>query len=131
SSFLLISADRTQKIFKVVGCGALINIFLNFLLIPRWGIMGAAVSTCFTELFVFGVYYKTISKIFEPLGILSLVWRPLAGSGVMVLLLEYFSFLPLVVLIFIGVAVYLTLLAAFQTFNQADIKTLRRLLGCG
>jgi len=131
ASCLLVSADRTQKIFRVVGAGAAFNIICNFLLIPRWGLAGAAAATCLTEIFVFGVYYKTISETFAPIGILSLVWRPAASAAGMALVLWACSSLPPAGLVLLGAAVYLGLLAALQTFNQHDMTILRGLLGRG
>ncbi|MFQ5673226.1 MAG: flippase [Nitrospinales bacterium] len=131
ASYLLVAADRTRKIFRVVGLGALFNIIFNFLLIPRWGLDGAAVATCLTELFVFGVYYKTISQTFAPIGILSLVWRPSASAAGMALILWFCSALPPAGLIPLGAAVYIGTLAALQTFNQHDMAILRGLLGRG
>lgn len=131
ASYLLVSADRSMKVLKIVGAGAVFNIVLNFLLIPRWGLMGAAVATCLTGLFMFAVYYRSVREICEPIGILSLAWRPAMGAAGMALLLGFSLSLPLVPLVLLSAAIYLGLLAILQTFNQQDAMILRRLLNRG
>lgn len=47
----LVVWDRQYAIMLVIVFGAVLNIVLNFLLIPRYGIEGAAIATLCTELF--------------------------------------------------------------------------------
>ena len=60
------------------GIGATLNISLNFLLIPIYGIMGAAVATCISYLLIAIIFYMINKKIFPisynwgKLGIISL-----------------------------------------------------------
>lgn len=42
---ILMAADRTERFMVSMGVSTSVNIFLNLLLIPRYGIMGAAVAT--------------------------------------------------------------------------------------
>ena len=60
---ITINSINKQKVnVLIVGCGAIINIFLNFLLIPRYEGVGAAITTVFTELVVFLIGFGFIVK---------------------------------------------------------------------
>ncbi|MFA5832619.1 MAG: flippase [Bacteroidota bacterium] len=56
---LLIAWDQHKKYLFVVSTGAGINIFSNILLIPSYGIMGAAIATVFAEfaVLIVSLYY--------------------------------------------------------------------------
>jgi len=54
---ILNSIDK-QKVVMYIGLtGLIVNVFLNLLLIPRYGFKGAAATTVMSELMVFGIYY--------------------------------------------------------------------------
>ena len=57
----------------VRGVGAVLNITLNFLLIPTYGIVGAAVATCISYLLIAVLFYIINQKIFT----ISYNWRKL------------------------------------------------------
>jgi O-antigen/teichoic acid export membrane protein len=46
---VLISHDRQRQLLRTVGVAAGFNLLLNLALIPRWGMIGAAVATLATE----------------------------------------------------------------------------------
>jgi O-antigen/teichoic acid export membrane protein len=52
-TYTVSAANRQRFTTKVVGVGALLNIGLNFLLIPRYAHIGAALATLLTEGMIF------------------------------------------------------------------------------
>jgi O-antigen/teichoic acid export membrane protein len=63
-NYTLVALKQNSYYFKITAFGSLINISFNLLLIPEIGILGAAISTIFTELFIlFGSYIK-IKKMY-------------------------------------------------------------------
>lgn len=56
--FILFAANRQKDIMYGVGIGAVCNIILNFILIPPFSLVGAAVATLLTEtVVIFTLYY--------------------------------------------------------------------------
>ncbi len=51
-SLVLIPLGRTRDVLSGAGAGAIINVILNFMLIPKFGFVGAAAATLMTELAV-------------------------------------------------------------------------------
>ncbi len=62
----LIGEKHYRYVKYFVGCGALINVALNMLLIPQIGALGAAVATLFTE-FIASILVTAIPKKTRPL----------------------------------------------------------------
>lgn len=77
------AAMKTREIFTTTMAGAIINIVLNFVLIPFWGAMGAAVSTLIGYAVVWFVRVVS-SKKFLPI---KLKWKTI-GLSYLILTLQ-------------------------------------------
>jgi O-antigen/teichoic acid export membrane protein len=95
---LLNAADRQSTKTTIMGLTVLLNVFLNVLLIPRFGIMGAGIAALasFTFLSIGGLYfvpriikgysYVTLGRIISPIllsglvmGVSAFLLRPIIG----------------------------------------------------
>ncbi len=56
--------DKPGWIALIKGIGAAVNIILNFLLIPEYGIMGAASATCLSLMLIAVIFYFINKQIF-------------------------------------------------------------------
>lgn len=56
--------DRTSYVIWILGSSALANILLNFLLIPPWGALGAAVATLLSYALLFLIAYQVNQRVF-------------------------------------------------------------------
>jgi len=61
-SQVLIAADQQKKIFLVTFLGAITNIILNIILIPKFSLYGAAAATAITYLAMFLLYFGFIYR---------------------------------------------------------------------
>lgn len=61
-AFLLIATEKQNIRLKIQGLTALINIVLNILIIPKYGIIGAAYTTVFSEFVLLILYYLSSKK---------------------------------------------------------------------
>ena len=125
--FLLLSADRFSEVLKVVFLGSVLNIVLNILAIPKWGVIGAAAVAGLTELFLFFMLYNCMGRISGAIPFFSLIWRPALASVVMGFALKQVSW-PLFPLIFAGAGVYLVLLLLLRAFTEHDFQVMRNIL---
>lgn len=58
-------AKKTHLIFWINICGATLNVFLNWWLIPFWGIRGAALATLVGSSCVFGAYMVFSQRLYS------------------------------------------------------------------
>ena len=125
----LISAADNQRVFaKIAGLGALFNILLNFILIPRFSLYGAAFSTLLTYflMFLFMYFYimKKITRFSLFKGWLVIILATGAMGGVILLVLHWW--LPLILLL--SVVVYFLLLLLLPWIGGLMQSALRVLL---
>ena len=66
SSTLLNSAGKQKVVAIGTGLGAILNVSLNLVLIPRYGLEGAAFATVITEVSGFLIYFYYVMKIINP-----------------------------------------------------------------
>ena len=79
---LLLVSDRTSTELRIVAAATAVNIALNFLLIPRWGIAGAAASTVVAEALIL----LSAALVIRAGGVrfrLGAIWRPALAAAVM------------------------------------------------
>jgi len=119
-------ARRTQLNWVVTGTGAAANIGLNFWLIPRWGMVGAAISQVVSYLVLFAGMTLYAQHVYP----VPYQWRRIvtvAGAAVGLTVAARAAHLPLAPS-FLLVLVYPLALAALGFYLPAERKRLRRLL---
>lgn len=72
----LVIADQRNAFFRATATGAISNILLNLLLIPKYGMFGAAYATVLSEFLVFLVSAVSLSKFLSWRDLLSLIGLP-------------------------------------------------------
>jgi O-antigen/teichoic acid export membrane protein len=105
---LLLVHNRQQPAGWMTGISMITNLMLNVWLIPRYGIMGAAIArTTATAVLFFQLYgYAQIRLHYE--SILSLVLRPLLATLIMAAVVWPIRHLHLLWPILTGIIVYIT-----------------------
>jgi len=118
---------KTSKIGLIITISAIINLVLNFSLIPIYGIMGAAVATILsyalsaflmiyfsTKEFRFYIEIKSILKFFIAsivMALIGFIWNPV-------------TFISLILCIFVCIGLYFILLFLLKAFNYKEIRFL-------
>jgi len=127
----LVSINQEKANMKIAAFGVLLNVILNFLLIPNYSYIGAGIATVAAELTFFLFSFRCLSRLFH----LSLerIWiRPLVASSVMGLfLLELREVLTLFLLLPLAGVVYFGALLLLKSFTDEDREFLRRLMKKG
>lgn len=126
----LSTTDKQRSLMIFTCLGAILNIILNFSLIPLFSYNGAAIATVFTELFVciLMVYYickaQNLSFLFSDVIPKSLI----AGVFMGIFLLIFQSY-PLILLILFAVVVYFTVFYIANGFEKEDVNLLNEVIG--
>ena len=121
-SFL--ACDREKRYLLGVTVGAGTNIVLNFILIPYFGLVGAAIATVISEL-VFSGYMLAHFQILKRVNILKYLLKPFLAASLMGLLLYYLRDLNLFFSIAIGIVVYLAAIWALKGVTWAELKEVK------
>lgn len=122
---------KTYLITIILGVGALINVVLNFLLIPRINILGAAIATLIAFIFMALVMVLTAHKYFKFGLNPNFVAKSIVASGIMAFIIRQLSVSNLWTLIFamlIAIVVYGILIFLLKGISKEEILDLKRSL---
>ncbi len=105
-------AENKQKIFILTGIiGAFLNVGLNFLLIPKFGISGSAIATIIAQAVLMFIFYIEMRKT-QKVPIITKPYKPL--FAVLIMGIATTSMLhvstPLILIIIVSCCIYVTLL---------------------
>jgi O-antigen/teichoic acid export membrane protein len=119
-------ARKTQLNWVVTGVGAAVNVGLNFWLIPRWGMVGASISTAAAYVVLFVGMMLYAQRVYP----VPYQWRRIVtcvGAAVGLSVAARAAHLPLA-LSFLLVLAYPVALAALGFYMPAERARLRRLV---
>jgi O-antigen/teichoic acid export membrane protein len=143
--------SQLTKFAVIITCSnVIVNLIGNLILLPRYGIQGAAIMTVVSETLQGIFYFYFVRKKITHYKFWAFVWRPAMAAGVMGLLIwlskpalsvladNLFSLetlkgtgLLLALLVFMGVAVYGVALLALGFFRADDINFVKQFLRKG
>ncbi|MBI4450655.1 flippase [Candidatus Woesearchaeota archaeon] len=115
---LLMATDKQHISSYSIGAGAIVNIILNLVLIPIYGIIGAGIATVITQSLIFIVQYgATIHSGFE-WNIFQ--WKPILAAGVMGVFVNFAHDANIAVVIGGSALLYVALLLLLRTFSPEE-----------
>ncbi|GAC1557858.1 MAG: flippase [Herpetosiphon sp.] len=128
AQYVLIALGRQSTITWAFAVTALFNLLANLVLVPLWGINGAAVVTVLSEMVLFVPFQVVLRRELGPLHLVQVVWRTcvsaLCAGGVGYMFRDW-GFAALLG----GALVYAGLLWLLRAFTAADRTLLARILG--
>jgi O-antigen/teichoic acid export membrane protein len=130
--FLLTALDK-QRFLMVSSLFSLgLRIGLNFLLIPIYGYLGPCIAFFASEALTLVIWANKLTRLGFSLGLLGIVWRPLAAScciGAVLYFIKGASLIWLVPATCVALVVYLLILLLLGMFSADDLKLAREGLG--
>jgi O-antigen/teichoic acid export membrane protein len=143
----LVISQLTRFAVAITGVNVLVNVVGNIILLPRIGILGAAIMTVVSELLQGVFYFYFVRKLITSFNIFSLFVKPILASAVMGLViwnvrgfdLAYkLSLVPeslshsvfnVFWLISLGGAIYFLVLFILKFFRKQDLLFIKHLAG--
>jgi O-antigen/teichoic acid export membrane protein len=122
-TFIALVASGRRRMYPIATlAGVITNVSLNFVLIPRYGVSGAAVATVFTEVVVLAILGFSV----RDLPIRPLPWRPVAvvavsGTLLALALIGLRSVAPWEVALLGGIVVYPVLLHVLRIDGRGGL----------
>ena len=121
-SFLACNLEK--RFMWGVGLGALTNIGLNIILIPRFSLKGAAVATVISE-FVFSAYMLSYFRVVSRIKIVSYSLKPLVAAALMGLVVYYARNMNLGLSISLGILTYSVLIILLKGVTFEEMARLK------
>lgn len=107
---VLMAHGRERILFRVTALSAGASLLLNLVLIPRFGMTGAAIATVLTEAFRMSVAFLEARRLGLPIPWVARLWKPAAAAAAMAAILLVMPTYPLALRIAAGLAAYGTAL---------------------
>tara|TARA_Y100000031_G_scaffold78124_1_gene86093 strand:+ start:10902 stop:12332 length:1431 start_codon:yes stop_codon:yes gene_type:complete len=127
TGFTLMAINKQRTRLFSQGLAALINIILNFILIPQYGVIGAALATLLTEIIFFIMYTSFIIKYgFKFKFILKFLHKPIIAVIIMAFSLAFVG--DLFLSIVIGMFIYIASLLVLRTIDKEDKVLLNKII---
>lgn len=120
---ILISVNRQRLYLLFAATGAVVNVMLNLILIPRYGIVGASIATLISHSLTAGLIIGHIlpaTRVYNIAGCKAML-RPLAASVVMGAYVYYVRF-HLALAIMGGAIIFFLTMLLIQGIDRQDIQ---------
>ncbi|MBD3280442.1 oligosaccharide flippase family protein [Candidatus Dojkabacteria bacterium] len=130
SNNLLLVLGKTRSIFLINSGTAILNIILNGLLIPIYGIMGAAMATglsfSFRSVFQFAAVKKSFDLVISWMGVTKVFAASFPSIIVMVFVYRFFHnvILSLIFSSVVFALTYIAVLVILRFFNAEDFEVI-------
>lgn len=126
--YTLFSMDKQIVDMKFTGIGALMNVVLNLLLIPRFSYIGAGVASVVCRLFVLGFEFNYLQRNLHKINLFRMLWKPSLAAVIMGVMIYGSSMVidgsvvGLVAIIIGAIIAYAMLLYLFKVFDENELK---------
>lgn len=133
---LLMPMMKEKEFTLSVICGAILNVILNLLLIPKYGAFGAVIATIIGEFTVTLIQVVLIKKYINVIPYILESWKSLLSSIIMYIGVHYLTikmldgFLTNIIQVLIGVLIYIIIMYILKSEIQIDIYTKVKHFSC-
>lgn len=127
----IVVSQLTRVAMWVTGVNMALNILGNIILLPRIGIVGAAIMTLVSEFFQGVFYFYYVHRKITRFRFFRHLWQPILASFGMGLAVWYLKIWPLPVVIVSGALIYGIILLVLGFVKRDDIAFVRSLIGKG
>lgn len=121
---LLIVADDQRSLMRIVAVGALLNVAVNLVVIPRYGLVGAASATVLAELVALAASATRLSRHHGLHLSATALAAPMFCGALMCGAVFRFRDTPLLLLVPAGALLYLLLLIVTRTIGREELQML-------
>ena len=127
--YALIALDRQRVITGAFALTVAFNLGANLLLVPSFGLHGAAAVTVLSEIVLLAPLLSATRRALGPLGLAAVAWRPVAAAAVMAAVVILAGGLGPWPATLLGGAAYLATLLALGAWGAEERRLARALLG--
>jgi len=126
-TYLFNSIDKQAIVTAVSGSGALLNISLNWILIPRYSYAGAGIATVLTELLVLAAFLFLVHRNRYRLSgtLIIIIIKIIISASIMGIAIYYLQDLTVWLLIPLGALLYFVSLFAMRGLDKEDVMLVK------
>jgi len=111
--------ERTN--LRLVVIDAVLGVAAGFVLIERYGIVGAAAALLIVKLVDFGLHYAAVARVLPPIGLLRMAWKPAVAAAGMAVFLTFLEADGAVV-VASAIAVYAAVVGGLTVWSAGGLR---------
>ena len=123
-TYLMVTIKKQKAMLVGYMFVAVSSLILYLIFIPKFSYFGAATITVYSELSILLISYYILHKAIKTKIDLKIFSKALLASFIMAILLWNISFLPVLVVILVGIVIYIGLLNLLGALSLTQIKEL-------
>ena len=123
------SINKQRDTVKTTFIAMLLNIILNLLLLPKYGLIAACFITVLTELTCFIFWFHIMNVHGYKIPIFKILLKPAIASLIMGIVISLLSNVNILVVILISTIIYFIALYILKTFSEEDITLFKQIIG--
>lgn len=125
---MMVAMGKEKMTAYTAGIMALVNIVLNYFLIPRYSYVGASIATVFTvflgaAIYFFYIYNNLIKRLF-----IAIILKLIILNALFYTILITLKFMPFVLLIVVSAAIYIFLLLISKCITEEEVSLLKSVI---
>jgi O-antigen/teichoic acid export membrane protein len=125
---VLLAGMRERTTLRIVVVNTGVTLVVGLLLIPPWGVIGAAVTTVAAGAVNVVQHVVPVERALGRLALLGVAWRPLLAASVMAAVLVIVDLQQVVLAILLGAVVYAAVLAVVTVATPGGVGGVRHAL---
>lgn len=125
--YIVVISDRERYVARAIVISTCLNVMLNLLLIPRFGLYTAAVMTVVTELVLVGQYLWLLRHTLARFNWQFVLLRPLLAALIMGWAVHLLRALPVILTVLSGMLIYGMLLLLLGVLGKEEFRFVRGL----
>jgi O-antigen/teichoic acid export membrane protein len=122
------SINKQRDTVKTTFVAMLLNIVLNLLLLPKYGLIAACFITVLTELTCFMFWFHIMNVHGYKIPILKILLKPALASLIMGLVIILIN-ANIILVILLSTIIYFGVLYILKTFSEDDINLFKKIIG--
>jgi O-antigen/teichoic acid export membrane protein len=125
--YIVVVANHEGQVARAVVVSTCVSVILNLALVPRYGLLAAAITTVLTEMILVGQYLWMLRDTLREARLSMLLLRVGIAAAVMGVLVAHLAWLPLGLSVLAGVLSYGLLILGLQVIGPDEWRFLRAL----
>ena len=127
---VLASMNRQKIDTYVTGVSAILNVVLNFMLIPKYGLVGAGIASIFSQIFVLLLELRYLKRLGYDPDVLQVITKPLTAGVIMgfwIYAVESVSE-SIIIISVTALIIYIFILYLLKTFDGDELEILKTII---
>ena len=117
--------SKEKLAMRIYMLSAVFNVIMNLIMIPRFGIIGAAFITVLTDLFIAALFFLILKKAMQLPPIFPFIFRSILAAAIMGVVIWVLKGNNIFLLVGIGVIVYFIMALILRVLDKEDWRLIK------